>query len=188
MKRASLGTFFDVVCVQLGWWSCVLGAANGLAPLGPVVVGVLFVVQTWGLPSSDRRRAWFGALALGVAGTIVDSILGGLGLLSFEGKHISGLSPLWMTVLWCHFVTVIPTFAVLRPRLPLAALVGAVGAPLSYAGGVRLGAASFCPEPWLSLMALALVWGVALPWMLVVFVEPTRNFTDPQTLVAGGPG
>ena len=147
-----------------------LGAARGFELAGPAVVAAFLAVQTWGLPAAERRRAWRGILLLGVAGTALDSLQGALGILDFRGAPGAWLAPLWITALWCHFATALPALAPLRSRPFAAALLGAVGGPLAYAGGVRLGAAGFHPEPWVSLLALAAVWAVIFPWMLRVLV------------------
>lgn len=166
MRRARLGTLFDAALVQVGWWACVLGAAKGFSLLGPAVVAALLVVQLGTLAPGLRGRAWRFVLLVGAVGTIVDSLLAGLGVFSLYGAGAPWLAPLWITALWCQFATVVPAFAALESRLPVAALLGAVGGPMAYGGGARLGAASLHPTPWISLVAVGVVWAVALPWML----------------------
>ena len=172
MSRERLGTLFDAALVQLGWWACVLGAARGDFLLGPAVVTALLAVQTWGLPAAARRQAWRRILLLGAAGTAIDSLQGAFGLLSFRGAPADWLAPLWITALWCHFTTALPAFAPLRSRPLAAGLLGAAGGSLAYAAGGRLGAAVLHSEPWLSLLVIAMVWGIALPVMLRAFVPP----------------
>ncbi len=166
MKRESIGSLFDAALVQLGWWACVLGAAHGYYLLGPAVVAMFLAVQTWGLPAETRQRAWQGILVLGVAGTVIDSLQGAVGILDFRGAPADWLAPLWIIVLWCHLATALQTLAFLRSRPLIAGLLGAVGGPLAYAGGARLGAASLHPEPWISLLVIGTVWAIAFPLML----------------------
>lgn len=155
----------SVVVVQVGWFACVLGAARGLSWLGPAVVLVFSALHcaysfTW-------RRDLRLMLTLAIAGTILDSLLANLGLMAFYGRPDpwpAWLVPPWITALWLHFGTL--RHALFRPlskRSWIAALCGAVGAPVAYAGGVRLQAASFHPQLWPSLLALALAWAVLLP-------------------------
>ena len=82
------------------------------------------------------------------------------------GSPFSWLAPPWIVALWLQFATSRETLlASLRDRPWIAAVVGAVGGPLAYGAGVRLGAASFpAGETTLSLLALAVVWGIVLPW------------------------
>lgn len=53
----------------------------------------------------------------------------------------------------------------LRSRWWLAAIVGAVGGPLSFASGVKLGAAYFV-DPLPALVVIAATWSVVLPLMV----------------------
>ena len=179
MRRNRLGTFFDAALAQLGWWVCVLGAARGYPILGPPVVTLLLILQTWGLSPAGRRQAWRGILLLGALGTTVDSLQGGLGVLDF-GDDSGWLAPAWITALWCQLATVLPAFAALRSRPIAAGLLGAAGGPLAYAGGARLGAADLPPEPWISLLVIAAVWAVAFPLLLRWLVAPPEG-----QLVAG---
>lgn len=184
-RRQRLGTVFDAALVQLGWWACVLGAANGFFWAGPLIVALLLAVQIAGLPAEARRWAWRSALVAGVLGTAVDSLQSGLGLMTLHGSTVPWLAPLWITVLWCQFVTVLPAFAALRSRPLLAGLLGAVGGPLAYGGGVRLGAGSLHPEPWVSLVSVGVVWALALPLMLRFFLESEES-SERRILTAPG--
>lgn len=166
MKRKRLGTLLDAALVQAGWWACVLGAARGWPLLGPAVVAALLVLQVGTLPPGLRGRTWRFVLLLGAAGTAVDSLLAGLGVFTLRGAAVPWLAPPWITALWCQFATVVPALAALAPRPAVAALLGAVGGPLAYAAGARLGAASLHPTAWVSLLAIGAVWAVALPAML----------------------
>lgn len=153
----------NFVQLQVGWFACVLGAAAGLYWLGPAVVAVLVILCL--RFSLDRRRDAELVLGLGLLGTVIDSTLSALGLLTFAGSFVAWLCPPWITALWFHFGTQRETLLRLAAERPgLVALVGAVGGPLAYRAGVELGAASFhATNPWQSWLALALVWGTILP-------------------------
>ncbi len=183
MRRERVGSLFDAALVQLGWWACVLGAAHGYYLLGPALVAVFLAVQTWGLGEDTRRRIWRGVLWLGVTGAVVDSFQGALGVLTFRGAPGGWLAPLWIIALWCHLATALPTLAFLRSRPLIAGLLGAVGGPLAYAGGARLGAATLHPEPWISLLAIGAVWAVAFPLMLR-FLVTTGSEPAPQAMAS----
>ena len=186
MKRTRYGTWFDAVLAQVGWWACLLGAASGRPLLGPAVVVALLAVQLRGLPPAVRRRAAGHVLLLGVAGTTLDSLLSIFGVLRFEGQYVIWLAPLWITALWCQFATALPAFAALRSRPVVAALVGALGAPLAYSGGARMGAAALHPEPWLSVLVLGALWAAVFPLMLRLLPDPEDPTQVPEKL-AGSP-
>ena len=175
MRRTRLGTLFDAALVQAGWWACVLGAAHGAPLAGPAIVAALLAVQVGTLEPGLRGQTWRFVLLLGAAGTVVDSLLASLGLMSLRGAFAPWLAPLWITALWCQFATVVPALSALTSRLGVAALLGAVGAPLAYGGGARLGAATLHPSPWVSLVAIGAVWALAFPWMLRTYAAWTAR-------------
>ena len=105
----------------------------------------------------------------GLLGFVADSLLTGLGLLRFpSGQFHPQFAPYWMVAMWMLFAT---TFNVslrwLKARLGLAALLGMVAGPLAYYGGAKLGGVSFA-NPVASLLAVAGVWTLAMPLLLVI--------------------
>jgi len=148
---------------QLGWLACVLGAARGYGGAGALAALALTGVHVL----LARRRGDEVRLCLlaGLLGMAADSAQTALGVLAFASLGSLGwLAPPWIVVMWMEFATLF-RFALgwLRGRYGLAALLGAVGGPLAYYGGVRLGAATFPAGPVLGLSALALEWAVATP-------------------------
>jgi hypothetical protein len=111
------------------------------------------------------REAKFLAV-VAVVGTVVDSLFAASGLLAYQGGYgLNGIAPAWITGMWLNFGTTIHTsLAWLADRVALAAILGAVGGPLTYMAGARLGAADLLHPPW-SLIALALAWAVVLPFL-----------------------
>jgi hypothetical protein len=68
--------------------------------------------------------------------------------------------------LWALFATALNvSMRWLKPRLLLAALLGAVCGPLSYWGAVRLGAVQFV-DPLRIAIALAVGWAVLMPALM----------------------
>ena len=161
--RVPWRSIWNFVQLQVGWFACVLGAAEGLYWLGPAVVAVLLAQHLYA--SADRRREVEVMAVLAVFGSAMDSVQSGLGLLSFEGATSPWICPPWIAALWLHFGSQRETMLRLAFRYPaLAALFGAVGGPLAYWAGVRLGAASFhSSHPEWSVVSLALVWSLAMP-------------------------
>ncbi len=171
MKRSALVSGLTFGALQGAWFLAVWGAASGRFWLGPVVVALLVVahlVQAW-----PRHRVWHLAV-LALMGTAVDSLQSLFQVLTFDGAPAVWLCPPWIIALWVHFgLMLLGPLDFLHRRLPLAALLGMVGGPLAYSGGVGMGAASFGLTPALSLLVLALVWAVACP-LAVIIVTPPR--------------
>jgi len=155
----------NVVAFQAGWFTTVLGAANDLPWLGLVVV---LAVAALHLRSSRRpsveARLLVAAMALGV---LADSLLLATGWIAYPNGHWApGLAPYWIVTLWALFATTLNvSLRWLRGRYLLAALFGAVGGPLSYLAGARLGAMNFI-ETLPAVAALAIAWAVLMPLLM----------------------
>ncbi len=53
-------------------------------------------------------------------------------------------------------------------RPVLAAIFGAIGGPLSYMAGERLGAIALGDPRWRSLLVLSISWAVAMPLLMAL--------------------
>lgn len=155
-------TIVDLVTFHFSWIGIVWGAAERQW----AVVALSFVVHLLlhlGLSPRVSRDATF-ALVAGLAGWLLDSLLGLVGVFRFP----SLLAPAWLLLLWLVFSATIETgFGWFRTRLGLAAVLGLVSGPFSYEVGVKLGALQWGVTPWIGWLVLALVWAAFLPAMLV---------------------
>ncbi|MCS6779826.1 MAG: DUF2878 domain-containing protein [Geminicoccaceae bacterium] len=161
----------NVLGFQFGWFACVLGAAYGMPWLGPLVAVPVLALH---LATAARpQRAGLLLLAAALVGFGLDTILIRAERLSFgEGVLVEGWAPYWMVCLWALFAS---TFNVslrwLRARPVLAALLGAVGGPLAYWAGGRLGAAVLLEPVWAGLLLVGLFYAVATPFLLLLARE-----------------
>ena len=156
--------FLNFIAFQVAWFACVLGGANDRALAGTLVVGAVI-----GLHLALAQRSLPEALLIAVAaviGLLWDSGLVALGLISYPtGNFAPGLAPYWIVAMWALFATSLNlSMAWLKDRAWLAALFGAVGGPLAYLAGERLGGLQM-PDPVLALGAQALGWAVLLPML-----------------------
>jgi hypothetical protein len=153
----------NVVLFQLGWFACVLGAARGLPWLG---VGVAALVLAWHLArAAQPRRELALVAAAALIGVVFETLLVQSGWLRFDerGMLLAGTAPVWMVALWALFATTINVaMRALRSRLVVAALLGALGAPLAYWGGARLGAVELA-SAGAALAAIGIGWAVLTP-------------------------
>ncbi len=161
----------NFVAFQLGWFACVLGAANGLPWLGPVVVAAAWPC-TWPRRAAPLPELYL-VLAAMVLGLVADSVLLATGWLSYSvGLWLPGLAPYWIVAMWALFATTLNvSMGWMRGRPVLTVLMGAVGGPLSYLAGEKLGAIELT-QPVQALAALALAWAIAMPllmWLAVRF-------------------
>ena len=157
----------NFVAFQLGWFACVLGAAHGMPWAG---TGVALAIVVWHLVRARRPGAEL-ALVLFAAGigALWDSGLAALGWIRYpSGVLIEGAAPHWIVALWMLFATTLNvSLGWLKRNLALGAAFGALGGPLAYLGGAKLGALTFVAQGP-ALAALALGWAVLTPLLLIV--------------------
>jgi len=149
--------------LQLGWFACVLGATHGHAWFGPAFVLATLALHVRLQPSNARTREAAVLASTALVGFLVDTALLRSGMIELAG---AGLSPAWLVALWPNFAAATApggSLGGLARRPLLAALLGAVAAPLAYAGGARLGALGLDRHPVGALAAIAVVWSGVLP-------------------------
>jgi hypothetical protein len=158
------GNFINIVAFQIGWWCSAVGAGRGWTVLGPAVVVAVVIVHL--VRSSDPLREAKFLAAVAVVGTVVDSFFAASGLLAYQGGYgMDWIAPAWITGMWLNFGTTIhASMGWLSGRPVLAAALGAIGGPLTYLAGARLGAAELLHPQW-SLIALGIAWAVVLPFL-----------------------
>ena len=175
MLSPTLSKIINVVIYQVGWFSCVLGAALGFPLSG--AAGALALVAVHLLLTDARKAESQLLLAACLLGVVVDSLQQTAGLFTFKTDPRWPLwLPLWVFVIWAQFATMF-RFALhwLAGRYLLGALFGALGGPLAYWGGIRMGAATFGDNPMMTLLVLAFVWSMVTPLLLWLRDKLTRT-------------
>lgn len=162
-----MNLLINFAAFQVGWFSCVLGAAAGMPWLGPLVV---LAVATLHLLRVKRPRRELILMVIAMAiGLVADSLLVVSGWLSYPaGNWLPGFAPYWIIAMWALFATTLNvSMRWMRSRFVLALLMGAVGGPLSYLAGAQLGAMTLL-QPVMALAALAVIWAVAMPLLTLL--------------------
>ena len=160
---------------QFGWFATVLGAAKGMPWIGPIAVLAVVALH---LSLSVRPKSELKLLLSAMlAGLVLDSLLVSSGWVAYpNGIMVDGLAPYWIITMWALFATTLNvSMKWMRGRPVLAVSMGAVGGPLSYLAGQKLGAISFI-DPLFAMVALAIAWGLAMP--ILVFLAD-RFDSDP---------
>jgi len=147
---------------QAGWFACVLGAARGYPWQGALVA--LLIAAFIVFRSRNPRDELSLVLVAALIGFAFDSVLALTGWLSFAGAvPLPALAPVWMVSLWALFATTLNvSLRWLREWPVLGVLFGAIGGPVAYYAGERLGALQFA-DPLLGLTAVAAGWALAMP-------------------------
>jgi hypothetical protein len=167
---------------QAGWFACVLSAAKGHSWWGIAFAALLAMLHA--LRAARPLEEVKLMLAVMLMGGLWESTLIYLGLLQYPGSPASvGLAPAWLLALWGLFAAQVnTTYRWLKPRIGLAALLGAIAGPLSFRAGAALGALRFA-KPWPAAAALMIGWAVLLP--LVVMLSRRWDGLSPTVASAG---
>jgi hypothetical protein len=178
----------NIIGYQIGWFACVLGAVYDMLLAG-ILLSVFIIF--WHIYQAARPRIEFITLSLaGVVGLIWESALVNANLISYNyGMVFDDVAPLWIIMLWLLFAT---TFNVslkwLKTRLLMATIFSAVGAPLAFYAGYRLGALDFT-NMLSALMAQAVGYAILVP-LLLRFAQNydgySHNIIDDQDPLLAG--
>jgi hypothetical protein len=157
----------NIVLMQAGWFACVLGAAHGWPWFGTAVAAAVIGWHLWRAPRpADEARLVLAVMALGA---VFDTAMLASGTLSFvNGQWWPWFTTHWMLALWALFAASLNvSLRWLKGRWWLAAALGAVAGPISFAGGSRMGAATL-HHPTLALSLLSVGWAIAMPAMIAL--------------------
>ena len=157
--------FINFLFFQIAWFACVLGAANNLPWIGPLVVGLIVIYHLGRVAAAGPELQLIGSAA--VIGAVFDSLLAASGWVSYpSGQWHTALAPYWIVAMWIGFATTLNvSLGWLKGRYWLATLFGAVGGPLAYLAGAKLGGITLVSSE-AALIALALGWATIMPLLM----------------------
>ena len=174
-------TLANFVLFQVGWFACVLGGAHDWPWLG---TGIALAIVAWHVGCAQRpRNEMILVLAAAGIGAVADSALVAFAWVRYSsGTLVAGTAPVWLVAMWMLFATTLNVSLRWLRRFPLAAIaLGAIGGPLAYWGGARLGAMEFA-APVAATVALAFGWAALTP--LLVWLA--QRFDGYSTVAAAG--
>jgi hypothetical protein len=155
----------NFVVFEAAWFACILGVAHAQPLWGTAALAaaVAWHVAICARPATEL--ALVGVLC--AIGLVAESAMVALGHVAYPcGQPVTWLAPYWLVALWGEFAIALNvTLRWLRRRPLLAAALGAVFGPLSFLGGVRLGAARFVDE-YAALASLAVMWALLMPLVM----------------------
>ena len=158
----------DFMAFQVIWIACVWGAGKGYGWLGPV--SLVFWLLVYLFLIKRRLEELLLVAACGLVGFVVDTLHIMMG--TFSPTHFilsPPFCPLWLLALWMNMATLInSSLTWLQGRYLLALVFGAIGGPLAYWGGMRLGAITFGQQLPLGLIGLAFTWAAIFPLLIWV--------------------
>ncbi|MBN1126704.1 MAG: DUF2878 domain-containing protein [Sedimentisphaerales bacterium] len=176
---------WNILSLNIGWFACVLGAANGMPWLGLLVVPLLVFVHIFVCEKSKPFVVLkMGAICIGL-GWLMDSfliIIGAYDPVRWLLPHPS--VTIWLLMLWLNFsLSLNESLRWLQSHPFSAVILGAIFGPLAYLAGARLGAL-LIPSPQTGLVLIGLTWMVAMPLLSHI----AARFYRPVTASGKGNG
>ena len=172
----------NFILFQIGWLCCVLGGASadytGADYSWAGVIAVVMIV-TLHLYGAKHRVPELSLIVIAtLIGTVWDSALMINGLYEFSnGVVVSVMVPFWLIAIWALFATTLNvSMNWLKGRYLLSAVFGAIGGPLAYYAGHRLGAVEF-NDVYISLVVVSAGWAVIMP-VLVALSNVFNGYRD----------
>jgi hypothetical protein len=154
-----------VIGFQAVWFACAWGVGHHHLLL-PILIGMLYL-NTYISNQVDKKNAYRYLLRVLIIGFIVDSLIGILGLITFESAYpppFSWAQPWWMSILWLSFGASIRYSFGLLKQVYWQVTLGMVGGPLAYFSGHAFGA--FEEIQVLGYVFLAICYGLTLPYLI----------------------
>lgn len=167
----SVRPWINFGAMQAGWFACVLGAAHGAAWMGPpVALGI--VLLHLGMSRHRSGEVVLALIALGV-GVAWETIAQATGWIRYNAD--GAFAPWWIFTMWPMFATTLNvSMRFLHGRWLFAALLGAIGAPLSYLAGMRLGALVI-PDRTAAVALHAAGWALLMPLLIFLAGRVSRE-------------
>ena len=170
----------NFILFQLGWFACVIGAASDIPWSGTFLV---MAILGYHLYSANDAETELRLLALVLLiGFIWDSLLVAFGILEYSsGLFHASLAPHWIIAMWALFSSTLNvSMNWLKGHYLVAGIFGAIGGPLAYYAGLKLGAVSM-PSTTVALGVLAIGWALIMP--ALVYLSQRFNGFEPISAV-----
>ena len=172
-------TVFNAVGYEVVWFILIIGSGWGVIGF-PVLVLVPFLLLHGWLMKPCAAEWRFLGLA-GIYGFLLDTLLGLAGVMQYgSAAPFPWMCPAWLVAVWVSFAaTFYHSLSVLDHKPFIAMCVGLIGGPLAYYGGAKIsGGQIILPEaPLISLVVLAIVWGITVPLLFKI-----KQSTTPRPL------
>lgn len=161
---------FNLLINNLFWVGCVVGRQQTIWIVAPAIIAYILMLLLSGTVKIQQ------ILLPAAFGMAVDTLLTVSGVFVFSPGPL--ILPLWLCALWLAFATTLPLSLRVLSRHPvLAAVAGAVGFPLSYLAGFKLGAVGFGLPLSVVMILLIFIWALLLPPM-TQWAQSTRRLIN----------
>lgn len=152
-----------LVAFKVSWLCIVFGAVWSMEWLGLLAI---IAFTAYEVVVRQRHTLLLPAIMVGVLGYAVDNAYVAANILSFSDPGFAP-APYWMALLWVNFALIVEHgLSFLKGRPFVAAALGAIGGPMAYMAGVRLGLIEFVAPASVALGFIAATWAVAMPALM----------------------
>tara|TARA_B100000945_G_C20390541_1_gene601983 strand:+ start:637 stop:1227 length:591 start_codon:yes stop_codon:yes gene_type:complete len=174
---------YNILGFKICWWACVLGAISNQKYLGPILVLIYLFIHLYAISSNARISEVYLLIFAGLFGTVTDSTLLNLNILSYQGLYekFNYIAPLWITAMWVGFTaTLNHAFNNIMSRYYIQFILGLIAGPVAYITGNNLGAITFSAvyDRNTIIIIIAIVWGFSFPilcWVSNILRYTKRN-------------
>ena len=175
LNKSSINNLINLALFQGVWFATIIGAAEDTLIYGFLSLGLFITIHTL-ISHSARSDLKLAAIAV-LVGLVAETLIIRAGLLSYaHNLPAAGFAPAWILILWANLaLTLNGCLNWLKGRYLLAAILGAIGGPLSYFGGIKLGAATTQSEWPFVLAVIAIIYGAVTPLFLFIASRMTRK-------------
>jgi hypothetical protein len=166
VKKQTINNLINLALFQGVWFLTVIGAANNSLLPGLICLTIFFAVHYY-FSSTAGADSLLAIIAV-CTGLAIETAFVQANLLIYPtGTTYIAFVPVWVLILWANFSLIMNgCLSWLQGRYALAAVLAFLGAPLSYLGGVQLGAASVGTSLELLLLGVACTYAVITPFFL----------------------
>ena len=173
MRIEKFAVPINFIVFQVCWFACVMGAANNLWWLGPLLILITVPLQIHLLTVNHRAEILF-VIICGISGFLLETLMIAGNAYTPLGQIWGQACPPWMAALWFNFALLVSiSLKWLKGKFLLAGILGGLFGPVAYWGGEKLGALKVAATFSMGYMILAVMWAIALP--LLVYLHD--NFT-----------
>jgi hypothetical protein len=158
---------------QLIWFVCILGAAinetHAALALSMLLISLHFYLN------KNKKNELKILLTASIIGFLFDGVLLKAGLVTYANPGWSySLTPLWIVVLWMGFaITLNSSLNWLKTKLNLSVLFGAIGGPLAYIAGEKLGAVTLMTPN--TIIVISIGWSIITPLLIYISKKISLN-------------
>ena len=163
----------NFVLFQAAWFVCVLGASYNRTYLA-LTLSLIILLLHFAIIKNRMLELKLIIIA-GFIGLLFDGALLNLDLIIYNDAGLPyPFTPIWIVMLWMIFaITLNHSLAWLSQKIYISILFGAIGGPLAYIAGEKLGAITLLSTN--SIITLSIGWAFITPILLIIANKLNKN-------------